>query len=137
MDVSGKFRYTIEDDGNKKRFGCAIKIDPFNKIYIPAYKIKFQQDYNIDNSPTNKTIRNKFSFNFPKIKSIKSNLYYESYHLINNTSLEYDKFRYSFGLDFPVLSRVSAEVFYIYKGSIKKDNIDVNRIWGRKFEYSF
>lgn len=137
VEISGKFRYIVEGSDNEKRIGCSIKIDSFDKNYIPTYKIKYQQDYDIDNSPINKTIRNKFSFNLPKYKTIKSNFYYESYHLIEDSSLEYDKFRYSFAIDFPISTSVSAEVFYIYKGSIKKNHIDITNIWGSKVEYSF
>jgi len=138
VDISGKFRFIFMDDKKEKRYGISIKVDPFNKFYIPSYKIKFQQDYNHVDEPENMVVRNKFTFSFPKMNSFKPYIYYESYHTDEDEIFEYDKFRLSTGVDYTINSFYSVEFFYIYKGNIKEKRIDeVTNIMGLKFEYTF
>ena len=137
VDISGKFRFILADDDKEKRYGISIKVDPFDKFYIPSYKIKIQQDYNHDDEAENMVIRNKFTFNFPKLNSFKPNIYYESYHADEDDGFEYDKYRLSAGVDYILNSYYSVELFYIFKGEIKKKNIKLTNIAGLKFEYTF
>jgi len=138
VDIAGKFRFILVDDEEEKRYGISIKVNPFNKFYMPSYKIKIQQDYNPDNEPEEMVVRNKFTFTFPKLNSFKPNIYYESYHTNEDEKFEYDKFRLSAGVDYIINSYYSVEFFYIYKGKIKEEKIDeVTNIMGLKFEYTF
>ena len=138
VDISGKFRFILVDDEKEKRYGISIKVNPFDKFYIPSYKIKIQQDYNPDNEPEEMVVRNKFTISFPKLNSFKPNIYYESYHTYEDEGFEYDKFRLSAGVDYIINSYYSVEFFYIYKGKIKEEKIDeVTNIMGLKFEYTF
>ena len=138
VDISGKIRFIIADDKKEKRYGISIKVDPFDKFYIPSYKIKIQQDYNHNDEPEDMVVRNKFTFSLPKLNSFKPNIYYESYHTNEDEGFEYDKFRLSAGVDYIINSYYSVEFFYIYKGKIKKEKIDeVTNIMGLKFEYTF
>jgi len=137
VDISGKFRFILADDDKEKRYGISIKVDPFDKFYIPSYKIKIQQDYNHDDEPENMVIRNKFTFSFPKLNSLKPHIYYESYHIDEDEEFVYDKYRLSGGVDYTINSEYSFELFYIYKYEFKKKNDEVTNIMGLKFEYTF
>jgi hypothetical protein len=137
VDISGKFRFILTDDEREKRYGFSIKVDPFDKFYIPSYKLKIQQDYNHDDEPENMVIRNKFTFSLPKLNSFKPSIYYESYHTDGDEGYEYDKYRLSTGIDYTINSDYSVELFYIYKAEIKNKKIEVTNIMGLKFEYTF
>ena len=137
VDISGKVRFILADDDKEKRYGISIKVDPFDKFYIPSYKIKIQQDYNHDDEPENMVIRNKFTFNFPRVNSYKPHIYYESYHADEDKGFEYDKYRLSTGIDCILNSDYSVDLFYIYKGAIKNKKIEVTNIIGLKFEYTY
>ena len=137
VDIAGKFRLILADDEKEKRYGINIKVDPFDKFYIPSYKIKIQQDYNNNDEPENVVVRNKFTFTFPKWSSFKPNIYYESYHTDEDDGYEYDKFKLSIGVDYTINSEYSFELFYIYKYEFKKKNDEVTNIMGLKFEYTF
>ena len=137
VDISGKFRLILADDEKEKRYGINIKVVPFDKFYIPNYKIKIQQDYDHDDEPENMVIRNKFTFSFPKRNSFKPNIYYESYHTDEDEGFKYDKYRLSVGVDYTINSEYSFELFYIYKYEFKKKNDEVTNIMGLKFEYTF
>ena len=137
VDISGKFRFILADDDKEKRYGISIKVDPFDEFYIPSYKIKIQQDYNHDDEPENMVIRNKFTFNFPRVCSFKPHIYYESYHADEDKGFEYDKYRLSTGIDLTLNSEYSFELFYIYKYEFKKKNDEVTNIMGLKFEYTY
>ncbi len=138
VDMSGKIRFILADHKKEKRYGISIKVDPFDKYYIPSYKIKIQQDYNHNDEPEDMVVRNKFTISFPKLNSFKPNIYYELYHTYEDEGFEYDKFRLSAGVDYIINSYYSVEFFYIYKGKIKKEKIDeVTNIMGLKFEYTF
>jgi hypothetical protein len=137
VDISGKFRFIIADDKKEKRYGISIKADPFDKFFIPSYKIKIQQDYKYDDEPENMVVRHKFTFNCPKLNSFKPNIYYESYYTDEDGGFEYDKYRLSAGVDYTITSDYSVELFYIYKCEIKKNDNEVTNIMGLKFEYTF
>jgi len=137
VDIAGKFRFILADDKKEKRYGISIKVDPFDKFYIPNYKIKIQQDYNHDDEFEDMVVRNKFTFAFRKVNSFKPHIYYESYHTDEDEGFKYDKYRFSAGVDYTVNLYYSVEFFYIYKGVIKKNKIDVTNIIGLKCEYTF
>jgi len=137
VDISGKFRFIFADDEKEKRYGISIKVDPFDKFYIPNYKIKIQQDYDHNDEPEDMVVRNKFTFSFPKLNSLKPNIYYESYHIDEDEEFVYDKYRLSGGVDYTINSEYSFELFYIYKYEFKKKNDEVTNIMGLKFEYTY
>ena len=49
----------------------------------------------------------------------------------------FDKYRLSVGIEYEIGKNQSIELFYIYKGEIKKSDIEVTNITGLKYEYSF
>ena len=137
VKISVDYRYAKKDENVETRYGLNLKYDLNGSIFIPSYKIKFQQEYGNNNEPDLFLIRNKLTFDLLEYKSFKSSIYYESYHRNEEDVLRYYKYRLSSELEYSFSSTQAIELFYIYKGVFKKNHIDVTNITGIKFEYSF
>ena len=137
LKFSSDYRYAKKDEKIVNRFGLNLRFDPDINYLIPSYKIKFQNEYNAKNELQEFVIRNKITFKFPIYAKMKSNLYYESYYIDENSRFNYKKYRLSAALEYDFNSKQTLELFYIYKEEMKKKHIEISGITGLKFEYSF
>ena len=87
IDISGKFRFILADDKREKRYGISIKVDPFDKFYIPYFLCFGQHEIN-EYKKNNIKVKNFFKVgslrtsNFLHLAQLKSDFYNVIYYYL-------------------------------------------------------
>jgi len=147
IELGSKYRYIIEEESNSKRLDVDVKID-FEKIknirFFPSYRFRIQQKFDEKGNTQDLTIRNRFKHKY----SLKSNFspftFFEFFHIFDDASLIYDKYRLGCGIEFEANENQSVIFTYLYESnlyyleSISRYPLSYStKIFSIKYKYSF
>ena len=136
VELSGGYRYIIYKNKEKYRLNFDSKIE-INTKYSPSFRIRLEQESELNKEPEKLVIRNKFSFSEPISMRSMPYISYEIFHSLGDGLFSYNQFRIGFGFKYEFVKNQSIKLFYTYEKNLgKKEIIDTN-ICGLKYGYSF
>ena len=136
IELSGGYRYLIYEDKEKYRLNFDSKIE-INTKYSPSFRIRLEQESDLDKDPEELVVRNKLSFSDPISKRSIPYVSYEIFHSLDNGIFSYNQFRIEFGFKYEFIKNQSIKLFYTYEKNLEKKEIVNTNICGLKYGYSF
>ena len=136
IELSGGYRYLIYEDKEKYRLNFDSKIE-INTKYSPSFRIRLEQESDLDKNPEELVVRNKLSFSDPISKRSIPYVSYEIFHSLDNGIFSYNQFRIGFGFKYEFIKNQSIKLFYTYEKNLEKKEIVNTNICGLKYGYYF
>tara|TARA_Y100000590_G_scaffold156711_1_gene180135 strand:- start:50 stop:730 length:681 start_codon:yes stop_codon:yes gene_type:complete len=151
IQLSSKYRYAFEftpqDGYNSHRFDLDAKID-FEKIknirFFPSYRFRIQQKFDEKGNTQDLTIRNRFKHEYSLKNQFTPFTLFEFFHVFDNESLIYDKYRLGCGVEFEANENQAVIFTYLYESNLyyleSLSNYPLSystKIFSLKYKYSF
>ena len=147
IEIASKYRYVIDDESNSQRLDFDVKID-FEKIknirFFPSYRFRIQQKFDEKGNAQDLTIRNRFKNEYSLKNNFTPFTFFEFFHLFDNGTLIYDKYRLGCGIEFEANETQTVIFTYLYESDLYYlDSISQyplsysTKIFSLKYKYSF
>jgi hypothetical protein len=108
----------------------------FKKIEF-SIKAKLQKDYLNNITPEELVLRNKLSIEYSYLPFFTTYISYELFHQLIQSKLEFEKYRYSIGIEYDISKLTSLKLFYSYNRKLNKNSFEVTNIIGLNYEFLF
>lgn len=134
---TGKYRYIVYEDKVKSRISLGGKINHETDYFLTSYRSRIQREFENNELQEDMVFRNKFTLGYRLKKQFTPYLSYEFYHILNDETFSYNKFRIGIGIEYEINEDKSLEIYYLYKGEFYDSEIEATNIMGLQYGYSF